>query len=366
MKFERRRILKWMGTALAGTALARMVPAFSASRLRSIRLAGGASYKNGKVHFSGASYVIKKQGWLDAQLKARGITLEWYPVTHAATGPMINEGFASGRVDFASYGDLPSAILNAGGVETRVIVPNGVAGGDAFLVVPWESSAKTIDDLKGQRLAVHRGRPWELPLLRLLNSKGLEYGDFKFFNLNPQAGMAALTSKKIDALFTMIDAYLLEEKGVGRIIWSTRDAPLDWRTRTELWGLKSFVDANPDITQLVATAYVKAAHWSSQEANREELIRNAVDGGTPESVARRSNEDSAFSWKDRHSPLFNPVVAEHYRNTMALALENRIIARPLDVDGWLDQRFVPVALRELGLEGYWQPSGAMAQHSVGA
>lgn len=355
MDRSKRHTLQWLA-AVAGSAALSPARAQGAQP-KAIRLAGGASYAEGKLRLSGQAHIIADQGWLEKQLAQRGIKLEWFGTSHAAVGPMINEAFTNGSVDFASYGDLPSAILNAGGVDTRLLVPNGLGQGDGFLVVPKDSKARSIEDLKGKSLAVHRGRPWELPLVRLLQSKGLKYTDFKLFNINPQTGMSALASKHVDALFTMTDAYLLEDKGVGRIIWSTKEAPLDWKTRTELWGAKSFIDKYPDLTQLVVTAYVKAGHWSSLDANQDAVIRQATANGTPESVIRRSYADRKYPWKERFTPLFNEVVYEHYRNTIDFAHEQKIIARKIDLDTWFDKRFVPVALKDLGIENHWKPVG---------
>lgn len=353
MNQNRRQSLKWLAAGVAG---AFTVPrAWGAEPPKAIRIAGGASFVDGKLRLGGFAHIITEQGWLQQQLEARGIKLEWFTTAHAATGPMINEGFANGSLDFAGYGDLPSAILNAGGVETRLIMPHGLGQGDGFLVVPADSKVKSIEELKGKSLAVHRGRPWEIPLLRLMHSKGLKYSDFKLYNINPAAGMAAVASKHVDALFTMTDAYLLEDKGVGRIIWSTKDAPLDWKTRTEFWGSKNFLTRYPDLTQLVVTAYVKAAHWASQDENQEVLIKLSMLNGTPESVVRRSYQERKYPWKDRWSPLFNEVVYEHYRKTLSFAVEQKLIPRKPNLDTWFDKRFVQTALKELQLENHWKP-----------
>jgi sulfonate transport system substrate-binding protein len=355
MDRQRRRVLTWVAGAAVTPLLAPRRAGAAGASPAAVRIAGGASSAQGQIRLTGLSHVLAEQGWLEAELTKRGVRLEWFTTAHAATGPMINDGFANGTVDFAAYGDLPSAILNANGVETKLVVPHGLGQGDAFLVVPADSPAKTIDDLKGKRLAVHRGRPWEIPLLRLLASRGLSYADFKLFNINPQAGMAALSSNHVDALLTMTDAYLLEDKHVGRIIWSTKDLPLDWKTRTELWAAKSFIDAYPEATQVVVTAYVKAAYWASQEQNREAVIHVATSNGTPESVVLRSYQNDHVPWKDRWSPLFNDLLYDHYRTTVSFALKQDLIRRPVDVDAWFDKRWVAAALRELHLETYWQP-----------
>lgn len=286
---------------------------------KSVRIASVAYFDGGKASYVGIAAVIAQQGWLAQELKKRGIELEWVPAPHSNVGPVINEAFANNSLDFAAYGDLPSIILNAGGVDTRIVVPTG-RGLDTFLVVPANSTAKTIQDLKGKRIAIHRGRPWEVPFIHLLEKEKLDYKDFKILNINPPAGAAALAANSVDALYTLNDAFVLEDKKVGRIIWSTQQAPADWRMRAELWGAKSFIDRHPDLTQLVATAYIKAAHWAAQSENKEAIIKIGTRSGAPESVIRREYDDGV-PWRDRWSPLFENYVQKHYQHTAKYAIE---------------------------------------------
>ena len=354
MNFQRRQALCVGVATLLSTALP-LVRAKSESVPKAIRIAGGASSENGKLRLGGLAHVVAEQGWLERQLNARGIKLEYFATAHSATGPMINEGFANGSIDFAGYGDLPSLLLNAGGVDTRLVMPHGLGSGEGYLVVPINSPARSITDLKGKSLAIHRGRPWEMPLVRLLQSKGLSYKDFKLFNINPEAGMSAIASRKIDAMFTTNSAFLLEDKGVGKIIWSTKEADLDWKTRTDFWALKSFVDRWPDLTQIVVTAYVRAAHWASKADNQEAMIKVGANNGTPESVVRRGYDDKRVAWKNRWSVLYNDVVSTHYQRAHAFALEQKLIRQPVNLNHWFDKRFTQKALNELQIENWWQP-----------
>ncbi|MDT9647029.1 nitrate ABC transporter substrate-binding protein, partial [Pseudomonas sp. JV245A] len=74
---------------------------------------------------------------------------------------------------------------------------------------------------------------------------------------------------KVDAAVLLSEAYALEDKGVGRIIWSTKQGANDWRLVSDLWGTDSFIEQHPEVTQLLATAWVKAAWWISQEQNQD-------------------------------------------------------------------------------------------------
>ena len=223
---------------------------------------------------------------------------------------------------------------------------------DSYLVVPAASTAKTIEDLKGKRLAVHVGRPWELPLLRLLDSKGLSYRDFQLYNINLDAGSSAVATGAVDALITSTP-FNLEDKGVAKIIWSTRDAPLSWKSWGGVWADREFASKYPDLTQLVVTAYIKAAYWASQPENKETIIKLGTRDGNSEAVARRTYEESGLSWHDRWSPHYPPALYEHYRLDIAYAKDKGIIRYPIDPAALLDHRFVDTALKDLKLDGYW-------------
>jgi len=331
-------------------------PLNAGGRPESVRIASITTYVDGKPLAAGAPNVVVAQGWLEAELKKRGIRLDWIPVSESNVGPLINEAFAARRIDFAAYGDLPGIILNAAGISTRIVVPSG-RGGDTYLVVPVTSQAKSIVDLKGKRIAVHRGRPWELPFVKLIDAHGLSYADFKIYNANPQTGASALVAGAVDAVFSP-SGYQLEDKGVGKILWSSKGAPLDWKYRAELWGAEGFLQRYPEIAQIVATAYVKAAYWSSLEENKEEVIRRATLAGTPESVIRRQYEDVSLPWRERWSPLADEFFYEHYRQTVRFALDKQLIRRPVDVNGLIDARFVKGAIKALQLENHWSERGS--------
>ena len=84
----------------------------------------------------------------------------------------------------------------------------------------------------------------EVTFSKLLAENGLKLSDFKIYNLDPQAGAAAVAAGRVDGFFTLSDAYSLVDKQVGKIIWSTKTAPDDWKMRAEL-GVRRFRAALP-------------------------------------------------------------------------------------------------------------------------
>lgn len=318
---------------------------------QTVRIATVAYANAGKVVFNGPAYVMDRDKWLEQELAKRNVKLEWVPAATASVGTFVNEEFANQRIDFAFYGDLPSIIANASGISTRIVAPGGV-GNNVYLVVPPGSPAKTIADLKGKRIALHRGRPWELSFAKLVEANGLRFSDFRLFNLNPQAGAAALSAGRVDAFFTLSDAYLLEDKRVGTIIWSSKQAPADWKMRAELWASDAFVTRYPELTQLVVDAYLKAAYWTSQEANQAAYLGYLSQSGQPLSVLQREVEGE--SWAAHFSPLYDQALRQHYTDAIAYSRQARLIRKDVDVDALIDPRFVQQGLKNLDLQHVWK------------
>lgn len=342
----------WRSSLVALAALAFSLGAFASEAPASVKIAIVAYTQGGKPVFGGIPGRVIEDGWLAAELDKRGITLDWIALPHAGAGPQINEGFSNNSIDFAVRGDLPSVIGAAGGVPGKLIVPGG-NGNNVYLVVPANSEAKSIEDLKGKRIALHRGRPWEFAFSNFLASKNLALTDFKIANLNPQVGAAAVSAGKVDAAVLLSESYLLEDKGVGRIIWSTKQGSNDWRLVSDLWGTDDFIQRHPEVTQLLATAWVKAAWWISQEQNQDAYYLISSRAGTPESVLRRDDQGDPVAWKDRWAPKSDQQLKAHYQALTRYALDNRLIREDVDIGQSLATRFTNQALIDLHLEDYW-------------
>lgn len=340
---------RFLATAAVLLPLVLLAQQAQAEAVRTVTIAGVAGVVNGQPHFSGPDQRVIDEGWLAAQLRQRGIRLAWVPVA-SDVGATVNEAFSAHRIDFASYGDLPSVILNASGTRTQVVVPDG-RGSDTFLIVPVSSKARSLQDLRGKRIAVHRGRPWYLPFLRLVQHSGMKPSDFTIVNMDLQPSVAALVSGNIDGMFSM-NAYSYTDRGLARIIWSSK-GQIDKKIRAELWGAKTFIDAHPDLTQLIATAFVRAQYWESQDGNRAAVIHEGTLAGRSAKAVEQGYADATLAWKDVFTPVPDEVVLDHYRRTVAYAEDRHLIRGALRAEDLLQPRFVITALHELKLDHYW-------------
>ena len=290
---------------------------------------------------------------LEAEFAKDPVKISWQVIKGA--GPGVNEAFANHAVDFALYGDFSAIIGRAAGIETTILLDAG-RGSASYLTVPTGSTARSISDLVGKRIGIHRGRPFELAFAELLAGAHLTYADFRIFNLTPQDGLAALTTGSIDALYGT-DGPLAEIKGSGRSIWSTIDADPHTSFTAEIFGASDFVKRYPEATQRVVNVLVKAASEISVEANREAYLDFFARAGSSADVVHR--DWSGIALIERNNPLIDPFLREHYRRAAVFAKEHNLIRNEVpDLDGWFDARFLIQALTILKLEQHWTPIAA--------
>jgi sulfonate transport system substrate-binding protein len=352
--------------ALAGLLLFQFRPHGSTGKaVKTVTIAGIAYPYQGQQVYDRLTGVVIQQGWLKAELARRGVQLAFTPVPTAVGGPLINEGFSAKRIDFSPYGDFPAIIAVSGGVPLKLVAPVG-QGQNSYLVVRNGLAANSIADLKGKRIALHRGRPWELPFSKLLDANGLKFSDFTIVNINPAATPAALASGNVDATFLLSDGLLIAQKGMGRVIWSTKQGPADWRMRAELFGRGDFVADHPELTQLVVDAYIRAAAWSAQDENKRAVIHAAARGALPEEIVAKDYAEPGLIWRDRFSPLFTHALIDHYRSVADYAFERGLVRSKVDTGALLDDRFVKQALRDLKLETFWAEPAAPAAKPAAA
>lgn len=360
MAFSRRFVVA------AALALSTLVGACAgggegAAGAKVVRIVSGGATVDGKFDPGGLTGVVAQQGWLRDELKAKGYELRFIEMPHAIGGPMINEGFVNRTVEFAYYGDLPAVIGASAGAPIRLVAPFNTPT-NTYLVVSPNSPYKTVADLKGKRVALHRGRPWEAVFARLTDSQGLGIDDFKVYNVNPSAGAAALAAGKVDAFVGPIaDANRLVEEGVGRILWTTKGAPKSWGQRVELFGRGDFIDANPEAAQLVATAFVRAGQWASRDENRDAYIAR-LSRETPERAIRAELEGTG-PWRDRFSPLATEGADEHYRKVIDYAAATGLISQKPEVGPLVDLSLIRPAVRLANAEGWWASQTAAADAS---
>ncbi|SNB71132.1 sulfonate transport system substrate-binding protein [Arboricoccus pini] len=277
-----------------------------------------------------------------------GVKIEWYFFRGA--GPAVNEAIANGQLDFASQGDLPAIIGRANGLKTRLIMANG-AHAPTYLAVRPDSDIQRIEDLKGRKVALHFGTNNQLAVAKVLAAHGLTERSLKFINMDAATATAALISGDVDASFDNYPLLALAERGDARIAYSTKGEDRAFGRNSHLLVTDAFASAHPDITARLVKAILRAAYWSSQEENRQQLLAIWARSGIAAKAYGADLEGETLKW--RNSPIIDDFFKEQYRAQAVSAKALGLVRRDVDINGWFDTSFLDQGLKDLGLETFW-------------
>jgi len=204
--------------------------------------------------YSPPSLVLKKQGWVEEAFK--GTSIKW--VYSAGSSNALN--FLQGNaIDFGSTAGSAALLSRANGNPIKAIYiyeqPEWTA-----LVVAKDSTAKSITDLKGKKIAAQKGTDPYFFLLRTLNQAGLSQADIQFVNLPHGDGRTALERGQVDA-WAGLDPHMAasELQAGSKVIYRNKD----FNTYGFLNGREDFVKKYPATTGTLIGLYERAKQWIS-------------------------------------------------------------------------------------------------------
>lgn len=291
-------------------------------------------------------------GILEAELERDGIKIEW--AFFKGAGPAVNEAAANGHLDVWALGDLPAIVARAGGFKTKVLLASTTRA-NTYVAVPPDSPITRVEDLRGKRLALTKGTATHLAASRFLAAHGLSERDVRVVSMDGHAGRAALTTRSVDALAGGLELISLRDRGIARLIYSTRDESPELQYQSTLNTTEEFARRYPHIVQRVVNAWVRAAHWVSRR-ERAEVFALWAKSGTP--LETWQQEFGGVDLRVKVSPLLDDYVVGRYRAGIEEAKRLGFIRATFDVEQWFDRRFLDAALKAEGLQGYWSECDA--------
>ncbi|WP_049852825.1 aliphatic sulfonate ABC transporter substrate-binding protein [Pantoea sp. RIT-PI-b] len=144
--------------------------------------------------------LIKQRGELDKSLAARGIKVSWHEFT---SGLPLLEALNLNNVDLsADVADTVPVFAQAAGADLTYYARETPSPAAQAILVPANSSIKTLQDLKGKKIAVTKAAGSHYLLIAALQKAGLKFSDITPAWLTPADGRAALEHGSVDAWVT--------------------------------------------------------------------------------------------------------------------------------------------------------------------
>ncbi len=293
--------------------------------------------------------IVHQQGLLEDEFKKDGIKVEW--IFFKGVSPALNEAFANNSIDIGATSELGAIIARANGLKIKLI--SGLSrNGNSYVAVPTGSPITRFEDLKGKKFATANATNFQLAFERIAQFKGLTSKDFKYYNLGPADGVAALASNNIDGALYGTQLFAPRNAGKIKIIYSTKEQfPDKWKSQSGIFVTESFAKAYPQITRRFVKVFLKAAQWSSNENNREAFFLAGSKTGTPIENLREDAEGSKLV--ETNSPLLDDFVIGHYKDTITLVKDLDLIKDGFDVKELVDKTYLEATLKELRLTSFW-------------
>ncbi|MBD2200472.1 MULTISPECIES: aliphatic sulfonate ABC transporter substrate-binding protein [Calothrix] len=204
--------------------------------------------------------VLEKQGKLEKRLADLGYKLEW---PEFAAGPQQLEALNANGLDIASTAESPPVFAQAAGTPLVYLAANSSDGKAVSLLVPTNSTVKSVKDLKGKKVGFQKASIGHYLLVRALEKEGLKLSDVESVFLPPPDANVAFNQGKIDAWFIW-EPFVTRnvQNKVGRVLIDGGNGLRD--TNNFLSTTRKFYEQNPEVIKVVLDELQKAQIWSKQ------------------------------------------------------------------------------------------------------
>lgn len=287
--------MRWFGRALAIAAVS-VSAAIAGSTMAS------AQDKVIRVGFQkyGKLVLLKSKGTLEERLKPLGYKVVW---TEFPSGPPLLEALNVGAIDFGNTGEAPPIFAQAAGAPIRYVAYEPPAPRGEAILVPKDSSLKSVADLKGRKVALNKGSNVHYLLVKALEKAGIKYTEIEPVFLAPADARAAFERGAVDAW----------------VIWdpfqAAAEAATGARTLADGTGIvanyqfyfasQKFLESDPKIVDLVVAELSTVDDWAKGDVHAvAEQLAPAI--GLPVPVVEVALKRQSYGIK----PVTDSVIAD--------------------------------------------------------
>jgi len=253
--------------------------------------------------------------------------------------PELKEAIMAGKVK-AAYLLAPMAMdLADHGVPVKIVALGHRSG--AVIMTSTKSKARNLGDLRGKRIAIpSRFAVDNIFVHRLMKKYGMIDADVTLVEMAPADMPAALYAGAVDAYATGEPfGAMAQRKGYARVLHMTRD---EWPQYIccVLTVRQELIDNERPTVQKLVDNVLAAGEWLESDTTHRHLAADLA--------ARREffNQDSSLirfvmdNPKDRVTYGDLRLVKAEFDELMQLAVDGRILTRPVPYEKYVDDSFV--------------------------
>jgi sulfonate transport system substrate-binding protein len=160
--------------------------------------------------------ILKQQGVLEKRFPNTKVTWVEFPA-----GPQLLEALSVGSLEFGLTGDSPPVFAQAAGKDLYYVGAEPAKPESSAVLVLNDSPIKTLQDLKGKKVALQKGSSAHYLLVRAVEKAGLQWSDIQPTYLTPSDARAAFERKSVDAWVIWDPFYAATELTVSSRVIAT-------------------------------------------------------------------------------------------------------------------------------------------------
>lgn len=234
--------------------------------------------------------LLKESGELEKELAEKNVKVTWHEFT---SGQPLLEALNVGSVDVtADVADTVPVFAQAAQAKLTYYAKETASPNAQAILIPQNSSIKTIADLKGKKIAVTKAAGSHYLLIAALNQAGLSFKDITPAWLSPADGRAAFQNGGVDAWVTW-EPYVSSGTVVQNAKVLSSGEGLASYTRYYLTGQK-FAQDNPAILEDIIDVLEDKAQWVKANPNEAAKILAPLWGDLPLEVVLKTNTNRSY------------------------------------------------------------------------
>ncbi|MFU9817847.1 aliphatic sulfonate ABC transporter substrate-binding protein [Acinetobacter radioresistens] len=264
--------------------------------------------------------VARQQQLFEQQFPGVQVAWKEFPA-----GPQMLEALAVSAIDFGAVGNTPPVFAQAAGKDLKYIGYEVVPQNAQALLIPADSSIRTLADLKGKRIAVQKGSSAHELLAKVLQKAGLSWQDIQPIWLPPADARAAFDKQSIDA-WSIWEPYLsaaeLDAKAKVLI-----DGQAFARTYSFYIANPQFIEQHPGATEKILQSLNTADQWVLQH-QQQALKIYQQSTGLKQNIAQR-----VIDKRLKPSPIYSlkPEVVQAQQEIADLFQQVKLIPKSIQV-----------------------------------
>lgn len=221
---------------------------------------------------NGVLVIARQQATLEKHFKPQGIDVKW---VEFSSGPPMMEAMNVGSIDYGAVGDSPPVFAQAAGAAIVYAAGQPITNGQGILV-PQNSTIKSIADLRGKRIGFTKGSSAHNITVQTLEKAGLTYADITPVYLTPPDAGPAFANGSIDA-WAIWDPYFAigETKQNGRILVNASEIT---KTNSFYIANRDFAKNHGSVLQQIIDVTTSTAKWAEQHRDEVAKSLSAVTG----------------------------------------------------------------------------------------